>query len=242
MSIVTGYPERNHTYWETVAQTRWGSYLSGIEKKAIYKAHRLLKKPTKALEIGAEGGRWSRLLSDLGWTMTCTDINEKTLAICKERIPTANCILVKANDNTLPCESESLSLVLCIEVPPAIQAKWFPYETFRVLQKDGLIVGVFWNRFSLRGLIAHIKSIFTGSFDYYKFSYLFWKKRVQCGGFTFIHEEGYCWFPFSRTSNSAMVPFFVSLEGFLGLRKLPLISPWVVFVAQKSSQSLNSQN
>ena len=153
----------DNTFWEKVTCTRWGAYVTGIEKEAILKAHDLSETPAAALEIGAEGGRWSALLTGLGWRMTCTDINEKALAICKKRIPSANCILVRPDGTTLPCESESVRLLLCIEVPPVVQADWFVREACRVLQNDGLIVGVFLNRLSLRGFYVHTRRFFSGA-------------------------------------------------------------------------------
>lgn len=110
------------THWEKVAGTRWGTYITGVEKRAILKAHDLSGEPKTAIEIGCESGRWSKLLTDLGWNMICVDIDEAVLKICHKKIPTANCILVNQNDNKLPCVSESVRLLLCIEVAPVIRA------------------------------------------------------------------------------------------------------------------------
>lgn len=225
-----------NTFHENVARTRWGAYLTDIEKRAILRAHDLSRRPATALDIGADGGRWSTLLTDLGWSMICTDINDEALAICKERIPTANCILVRPDENKLPCESESVGLLLCMQVPPVLQADWFTSEAFRVLQDDGLIVGVTTNLLSFRGLFAHSRFSLTGSFDYYKLSYLSLRRKLLYSGYSILYEEGYCWFPFRRASNSVFVPYLVRLEKWFGLRKLPLISPWIVFIAQKSSK------
>jgi hypothetical protein len=48
-----------------------------------------------------------------------------------------------------------------------------------------------------------------------------------------VKEQGYCWFPIRRTSNSRMVPLVTELESALGLRHLPSFSPWVAFIARK---------
>jgi len=221
------------TYWEKVANTRWGAYTTDIVKRAIFKVSDLYREPTTALEIGCEGGRWSKLLIDLGWKMICTDIDEQTLEICKKRISKANCILVHPNDTKIPCASGSVDLLLCIEVAPVIQTDWFINEAFRVLQNDGLVLGVFWNLLSFRGLFAHMTASFNGNFDYYKIVYPFWRKKLSKRGFVMLYEEGYCWFPFRRASNSVFVPYFTRIEKRLGLRKLTALSPWIVFIAQK---------
>ena len=76
--------------WERIgSSTRYGRYASEVEKKTLLKANSLIKKPTTALDIGCEGGRWSKLLADTGWNLICTDIDQNSLAICQERIPAA---------------------------------------------------------------------------------------------------------------------------------------------------------
>jgi SAM-dependent methyltransferase len=117
------------TLWEMIASTKWGSYISEIEKRALLKAHILAARPAEALEIGCEGGRWSKLLSDLGWKMTCIDVDAKALAICQRRLPAADCILVDSQARKLPCNTGSLGLVLCIEVPHVMpDSDWFISE------------------------------------------------------------------------------------------------------------------
>lgn len=227
-------PEQDSTYWERVAHTRWGAYTADIAKQAILKAHDLSGKPTTALEIGCDGGRWSKLLTDLGWKMICTDINEEALNKCKRRVPTADCILVDPGANRLPCISESVGLLLCMEVGPVIQADWFIDEAFRVVKSDQLIVGVFWNFLSFRGFYSHIRNQLCNSFDWYKIAYPFWRRKLLNKGFSMLYEEGYCWFPFGRSSNSIFVPFFTGLEKNLRLRKLITVSPWIVFIARKN--------
>lgn len=225
------------TYWEGVGQTRWGNYITEIEKKAILMANGIVQMvdslPYTAIEIGCEGGRWTKMLADLGWKMFSTETNASVLAICQKRVPSAICFNVNANDQTLPFENEHASLLLCIEVPQVIQSSWFSSECCRVLKANGLVVGVFWNFLSIRGVYAHLRSTLTGSYDYYKFTYAKWRKMMILRGFQFIHEEGCCWFPFSRSSESRLVPILTSMEKYVGLRKFVSLSPWVVFVARK---------
>ena len=227
------------TFWEKIARSRWGSYTTEVEKRVILKANDLAKGATvtTALEVGCEGGRWSKLLIDLGWDMVCTDINPDTLAICQSRIPMAKYILVDKDDTTLPCETESLGLLLCIEVIEVLRNDWFIAEAFRVLHRGGLVVGVFKNKLSFRGYFRHLVSFVWGGFDYYEIAYPSWRGRFRRQGFKMIYEEGICWFPFKRDSNSPLVPMFTQIERYLGLRRLPSVSPWIVFVAQKESSA-----
>jgi len=225
--------------WDRIARTRWGSYITEVEKRVILKANDLAKgsTATTALDVGCGGGRWSKLLVDLGWDIVCTDIEPDRLAICQRRVPTAECILVDKDDTTLPCETETLGLLLCIEVIRVIRNDWFIAEAFRVLHRGGLVVGVFENKLSFRGYFHHLVSSVRGGFDFYKVAYPSWRSKFCKQGFKMIYEEGMCWFPFKRDSNSPLVPMFTQIERYLGVRRLPSVSPWVVFVAQKESSA-----
>jgi ubiquinone/menaquinone biosynthesis C-methylase UbiE len=229
------------TFFEKTARTRWYSYLTEVEKRAILKANDLVGKPTTALEIGCDGGgRWSILLAKLGWKMICTDINPDVLDICQRRIPTAKCILVSPNDSKIPSLTASIGLLLCIEVDPVIHSDWFIHEAFRVLTSGGTLVGVVSNSFSHRAVAHRLMSIFDSNrrkegtvSSLYKFSYRKWKKQIVQTGFNIAYEEGYRWLPFSCTSNFLLIPQLTQLEHRIGLCHLTMISPWIVFVAQK---------
>jgi SAM-dependent methyltransferase len=224
--------------WETVAtKSRYGCYASEIEERAILKALSLIPSPGTALDLGCEGGRWSKVLSDLGWQLICMDVDQRSLNICKKRIPTATCVLVSPDDSAILCDAESIGLVLCIQVAPVIHADWFIDEAFRVLQKGGWVVGVFWNRSSWRGLVYHsIPALRVKGSNYwigYPLSYLAWRKRFCNRGFTMVYEEGYSWLPFRRSSNSPLVPVAARVERYLSLRKLVSVSPMIAFIARK---------
>ena len=62
-----------------------------------------------------------------------------------------------------------------------------------------------------------------------------WRKAMIRRGFRFVREEGICWFPFGRQSNSPLVPPAVATERLLDLWRLTAVSPWVVYIAQKQN-------
>src|SRR5205823_10177061 len=139
--------------------------------------------------------------------------DQHSLDICKKRIPTATCVFVSPDDKRIPSDTENIALVLCIEVEQVIHAHWFIDEAFRVLQKGGVIVGVFWNRSSWRGLtyltIPSLRARVQANNNYwygYPLSYPAWRKEFCERGFTMVHEEGYGWPPFRRNSDSPFVP------------------------------------
>jgi len=219
--------------WDRVATSRWGAYVSAIERRAILLALERCPEPGTALDLGCGAGRWSRLLADRGWTMICTDVSAEALSICQRRNPGATCLLRSKDERQLPCPSSSIGLLLCIEVPPVMQSNWFMPESARVIAPGGLLVAVCWNLLSGRGLFCHARAAFGWDADFYKRAYSRWQRDARAHGFRVVHEEGFCWFPHRRNSDSSLVPVSTTAEGLLGLRKLVNLSPWVVTVLQK---------
>jgi SAM-dependent methyltransferase len=193
--------------------------------------------PSAALDVGCEGGRWSHLVAEAGWSLTCTDVNAEVLALCGDRLPEAACFLAAPTDRTLPCGDATISLLLCVEVHPVIDSDWFIAEASRVLKPNGVLVGVLLNRTSLRGLLVRAKQRFGFSSEaYYRWSYRRWSHCMRTAGFQIECIDGFCWFPLSRASNSVLTPIFARLERMMGLRRVPLFSPWIAFVARAVRQ------
>jgi len=220
-------------FWEPLSKRRWGKYISAIEHGLILQAHELAGAPATALEVGAEGGRWAKVLADLGWQMVCTEIAANALDICQKRIPTAKCVLVDREATDLPGDDESMRMLLAIEVDELVEQNWFIEEAGRVLERDGVFVGVFQNKRSWRAIVRKLKPDPDDPTKQYTAAYAPWRKRLVQRGFRMIREEGLCWMPFGRMSDSPWIPAAVNFEKALGLRRLVRWSPWIVFVAQK---------
>ncbi|MEM6468003.1 MAG: methyltransferase domain-containing protein [Planctomycetota bacterium] len=220
-------------FWEPISERRWGRYISASEHASLLQAHELAGSSATALEIGAEGGRWSKILADLGWQMVCTDIVADALDVCQRRIPSAKCVLVDRDAEDFPCDDVSIRLLLAIEVHELVEQDWFIDESARVLEQSGLFVGVFQNKHSWRAFIRNLKRDPEDSFQQYTAAYAPWRKKLVNRGFRMIREEGLCWMPFGRMSDSPLIPSAVRLEKALGLRRIARWSPWIVFVAQK---------
>jgi 2-polyprenyl-3-methyl-5-hydroxy-6-metoxy-1,4-benzoquinol methylase len=228
------------TYWDHVAQTKWGSYILEVEKRVILSYQAMAGTNANAIDVGCGSGRWSKLLAGLGWNLTCIDADAHALAICKNNIPRAQCVLVDRTSNAIPAETNSAKLVLCIEVAPVLEANWFLPELNRVSKDGALFIGVHVNRRSWRGLMVRLRYFLTGSKDasvYYRTAYSNWRRGLESVGFEMIHEEGFCWGPFKRDSDSGLVPLWIRLERMLGLHRIPSISPWIVFVARKRTNN-----
>ena len=230
------------TYWERVATTEWGRYLTAREEYVLEVGSRAAQSAGSALEVGSEGGRWSVWLHDRGWSLTCSDIDPEVLAICQERLPGARCVLTSPQDVTLPAADASADLLLVYEVPSVTGARWFPREAHRVLRPGGVLVCSFHNPISIRGLayraLARIDQRRRQAGHYRGQPYSKIRGAIRSAGFRFIYEEGLAWGPFSRESNSRAIPAWASLEGRLRLRRLPRVSPLVLAVAQRATEGM----
>lgn len=218
------------TFWENVAQTRWGHYVTAIEREAILAAAASFTAPGAGLEVGCDGGRWCRLLSDRGWKMTATDTNRFALDICQQRDPSVTCLHVRPDDDYLPVGTDTIDLLICVEVP-VMTRSWFVREAQRVLKPGGVFVGVLANRCSWRGLLNHRFTRHLADPPLYRTSYAAYRSALRTQGFEIRSQRGCCWPPFARKSNSTLIPLATAIERFSGLQHITALSPWVVFTA-----------
>jgi SAM-dependent methyltransferase len=233
-------PEQNPapamTYWDSVATTRWGKYIIEVEKDLLLKAHEMVSRADKAVDWGCGSGRWSKLLGDLGWQMTCVDVDKNSLEICRRNVPAAVHLLADGSPPRLQLQDQSANLLMCIEVGPVIESDRFFSEARRVLKPGGVLVCVFWNRLSWRGLACRLKYRLTGSDDaakFYNFSFAHHKRELRKAGFEICEAEGFCWWPFGRASDSSWIPFCIRMERALRLNRCIALSPWVAAIARK---------
>jgi SAM-dependent methyltransferase len=224
------------TRWDKVALTRWGEYVIAVEKRVILQAQQTAAPPAKALDWGCGSGRWSKLLHELEWQMTCVDVDAEALEICRQNVPAGRHILAERTARRVDCPDQSMRLLLCVEVGPVIERDWFLAEAHRILQRGGLLVSVWWNRHSCRGLACRLKYRLTANKDaenYYNHSFGEQKRELVKAGFEISMAEGFCWWPFGRSSDSRWIPFFVRLERWLRLNRCVALSPWVMVIARK---------
>lgn len=223
-------------YWAAIANTRWGLYITALEREALEVANARADGPSDAIDIGCGDGRWTAFLAERGWAVTSIDVDAAAIVISGNRTPTARHVLVEPTSEVLPVEDRSVALALGIEVN-VVHRQWFPGEAARVLKPGGVLVGVAWNSRSVRGVLARARARFSGAgpHPYYFEPYDALTSRLRDAGFAVVQERGLCWFPFGRSSNSPLVPAAVALERWLGLSRVPRLSPWVLFTAERVS-------
>ncbi|MCV2490659.1 class I SAM-dependent methyltransferase [Geodermatophilus sp. YIM 151500] len=229
-------------YWEEVATSRWGRYISAAETTAVEHALATAPHPHRALDVGCGHGRWTTLMLQRGWSVTASDVDPDAVRMCAERNPEADCLVVSAGSRLLSAGDASVSLVVCIEVLPVMTSEWFLPEVRRVLAPGGLLVAITWNRDSLRGQVSSALSrIRHGEpHPHYQMSYRAWRRQLVAAGMGIESEVGLCWLPFGRRSDSRLIPAAVGLERRLGLSRLPAVSPWVLVTARREGATPTS--
>jgi ubiquinone/menaquinone biosynthesis C-methylase UbiE len=191
----------------------------------------------QALDIGCGEGRWSFELHRRGWRLICADIKEKSLEVCRRRVPDARIVLVTRESTRLPMSDDSARLVTALEVAAVTQAPWFPSESQRVLERGGALVFTYRNPWSWRGFVGKLwyklsaRRRAGADASYFGPSYRRFRRSLRQLGFHIVHEEGNSWIPLRGRSDSIFVPLLTSIERALGLRRLVMFSPTVVGVA-----------
>ena len=94
------------TFWEQSGMSRWSRYLESIERDVMSRALSRYDAPGRAIEIGCDGGKWSKWMHDRGWEMTCVDVNADALDLCKRRIPEATVVLAEETEQRYSIEDQ----------------------------------------------------------------------------------------------------------------------------------------
>jgi SAM-dependent methyltransferase len=226
------------TWWEAVAETAWGRYLTDAERRVLLTALDLAPRTGEAMEVGCEGGRWSKYLLERRGSVVCTDIDPGVIELCASRLPEANCALTRPSDERFPATDGDLALLLVYEVAPVTNAAWFPLEAGRVLGPHGILAFSYYNPLSIRGIFYRAVALVDRSrreLPYYRGpSYLSFRRSLARAGFEFMHQEGFAWAPFTRVSDSRWVSVAAHIERALGLRRLASISPLVLVIARRT--------
>lgn len=214
------------THWEKAAKTKMGKYLTSIETDFISKALTLDQNNLTIMDVGAEAGRFSLLAKNGKATVVSLDIDSYSLKRLKRKSKDIH--IIQADARKLPIKSEIFDAVFMIEVLdyiPELQ------ETFRdckrALKTNAPCILSFGNKSSIKSKIKQMRG------RSYLHSY---KNVIAClneTGFEIKKKTGYGWILFGRTSENKLVPIMVKCEKFLGLRRIPRFSPWVILHVTK---------
>jgi ubiquinone/menaquinone biosynthesis C-methylase UbiE len=215
------------THWEKAAKTRMGKYLTRIETDFVLSSIDVTK-TNLIVDVGAEAGRFSLLTATSNVSVIGIDIDSYSLRRLKQK--NKEVAVVQADARKAPFRNGSFDAVFMIEVLDYIpQLQEALNESFRILRQDAPFVLSFGNQSSLKAKIRGLRG------KNYMHSYSNVLKGLRNSGFQVGRKLGYSWLPFGRMSDNLFVPFMAGAERFLGLRKLPSFSPWIILSATKKS-------
>jgi SAM-dependent methyltransferase len=223
-------------YWSSVAQTSMGQYITQEEVSFINRAIAgLPEKPVIILDAGAGSGKLEPLLTTLASHVICTEINPELTGILAHTGSNVMPVLVKPTIRSLPLADDSVDVVVCLELPELAEQNWFYAECQRVLKHRGIMIIMSTNRFSWKGALKGLWSGDRARADkrYYLRTIHDVRRSVKRYGLTVRRVSGMNWAPFSRASDSPLVPLFMTFEKLMKLSRLVFCSPWVLLEVRK---------
>ncbi len=223
-------------YWDYVAQTRMGKYITKIEEDFISQCLASLpEKPKIVLDAGAGSGRLEPLLASIASSVIATEVNPQLGTLQARRADNVMPLLVKEDSECLPLADLSVDFVVCIECPHLAEQTWFCAECQRVLTPGDIMIISVSNRHSWKGVITSLQPnrYRFGPQHYYQDSVQDIVQRLRKCGLAIRNSIGLNWLPLKRDSDTPLVGFFATLESIMRLGKLVCWSPWVLLEVQK---------
>jgi SAM-dependent methyltransferase len=225
-------------YWQKVAFTRMGLYVTRLESRFIDVAlggpH-----PRTLVDVGAGRGRLEFELLRNADHVIATEVNGEDLA-AMARHPGLSPVRVGVYPS-LPFRTGSVEAIVALEVPAASDEPWFKRECARVLGSEGDVIVSVHNAFSYKGLWSCMRAGSRRS-QGLSWATLYYQKSLarhiddwQRAGFEVQRSQGLYWAPFSRQSDSPWVTAFSIFERALGIRRLAHWSPWVLLHLKRRS-------
>ena len=231
-------PAAAEYYWDAVAKTAMGRYVTEIETAFIEQAiDQLDRPPAVAVDAGAGSGRLTRLLAARAGHVIATEAKQELIASLSQIASNVTPHFVQPDSVALPLPDETVDIVIAIEAAALTHSPEFHREGARVLRPDGVLVLTLQNRGSWKGLLGRLR---RGHYQaehgatYYTWSFGDLKRSLSDAGLRVTHAAGLNWLPFMRDSDNGLIGPLSVAERVLGLRKLASVSPWVLLSANRS--------
>ena len=210
-----------------------GKYLTQIETSFIQTSINLSQIKT-IMDVGAEAGRFSRFSKTNKTDTISLDIDKTGLKRLKHK--TRNNTPIQADARKIPFKNDVFDAIFMIEVldyiPEIHQAL---DECRRTLKPNASLILSFGNKSSLKAKPRQLSG------KSYQHSYQNVVQTLAETGFKTKKKTGYNWLLFGRMSENRLIPFLARMEGLVGFRKIPSLSPWVILQAIKSDLHFTAQ-
>jgi SAM-dependent methyltransferase len=225
-------------FWDQYREARLDRYLFRTEYHFVRQALEQATVHGPLLDLGCGSGRVSGPLQQEGLQVIGMDIDMVPLQAFAQR--TQDVSLVRGDAHRLPFASDSAAHVVAVQSFMFGDARRLMAEYYRVLRSGGVLVVQLLNRHGYkRALKNTVGRVVHLGRDRMNQQFI---DVPTCGevldmmvaeGFEILGTQGYNWLPFARDSNSPLVDAAAALEGALGLRQVPALSPWVLIAGRK---------
>jgi ubiquinone/menaquinone biosynthesis C-methylase UbiE len=219
---------QEETHWEKAAKTKMGKYLTRVETDFISQSFDVQQENITVMDVGAEAGRFSLFSTKNKATVVSLDIDSYSLKRLKRKNKDVNIILADARK--LPLKDEVFDAIFMIEVLdyiPELESAF--QECKRTLKPNASCFFSFGNKSSLKAKLKEIRG------QSYLHSYKNVMGALSKTGLTAKKKTGYSWLLFGRTSENSLIPALATIERYLGFRRIPRFSPWVIVQMTKLS-------
>lgn len=224
-------------YWSRVCRSRMGDYTSSFERRLLKRLLPTSEISLRVLDVGGGEGRYSGYVRQLGHSPVLLEYDSLPLEIFSEQDRGFGAI--QADGLALPIRDSAFDVVMTIEVSICTTAlndnntRHFR-DVHRILRPNGLFLIMAFNRNSY---IRYLKKLSKDRPKYEDAYYMEgpaeFARKLKAAGFEMVGCWGYRWLPFTRESNSPLIPVLAWLERGLLLSRLTRFSPWLFFAARK---------
>lgn len=230
---------RSAPHWTRILRdTTMGRYLFQHEYAFIGRWLRTSTQPRRILDIACGSGSISLPLHGSG--LNVVGIDRDALALAEVQRRSNKIPLVLADSLRLPFSDNSFDCAIAIQCFEYFaDYHGFLREMSRLLVNGGLLI---FDSLNTRSYRWRLKMLFGRTLSYPS-------PNLSCGqilrataehGFNIRGLSGYNWVPFTRDSNSPLVPLAALIEKKLRLDRCSSISPKILVAATKSELSASA--
>ena len=222
-------PDSARFRWDEFAETTMGRYLFRHEHTFITRFVESPRAAGRIIDLGCGSGRLTVELRAAGFAIVGLDINP--IALCAFRTRNRDAPLVRGDIATLPFQTASANCLIAIQCVEYLDFDEFFRECSRVLRRHGWLIFDSLNRTSYKYWVKRAVGVATLPSRYRSIHEL--TSAAVRHRFDVEKVVGYGWVPFSRNSNSALVPPAAQIEKALGLGRWYQVSPRVLVATRK---------